>query len=100
MVFNEGGMVFIVLLMCLVWVCVYVDECNFDQVQLGCKVLFYIDGCLDKLYYGQIGFVLLIVEFILKIVEMLDLCIDFVYCLCIVVIDVDDVLCQGMLVMV
>lgn len=30
MVFNEGGMVFIVLLMCLVWVCVYVDECNFD----------------------------------------------------------------------
>lgn len=31
-VFNEGGTVFTVLLMCSVWVCVYVDECNFDQV--------------------------------------------------------------------
>lgn len=60
----------------------------------------YIDGCFDKFYYGKIGFVFFIVEFMLKIVEMLDLCIDFVYCLCIIVIDVDDVLCQGMLVMV
>lgn len=60
---------------------------------MGRKVLLYIDGCLDKLYYGQIGFVLLIAEFILKIVEMLDLRIDFVYCLRIVVIDADDALC-------
>lgn len=33
--FNVGGIVLILLLMYLVWVCVYVDEKNFGQVQLG-----------------------------------------------------------------
>ena len=73
----------------LVYVRVYVGELDLGCIAFGIVVCVKSDSS-EKVYRGQIGFILPCVEFIFKMVETTDLRTDLVYCLRIVIDEVDS----------
>lgn len=88
--------VFTISLIRPVWVRAYVSEPYLGEAIPGREILLYTDSRPDQPYHGTIGFVSPTAEFTPKSVQTTDLCTDLVYRIRVIFNDADDMLRQGM----
>ena len=79
-----------------VWVRTYVGEPHLGEAKPGREILLYTDSRPNKPYHGTIDFVSPTAEFTPKSVQTTDLRTDLVYRIRVIVNDADDMLRQGM----